>query len=96
MLVQWEKNVGGGQGENFNMKEEDEACEMKKPYMQSIEDEEQMEDPTINIILIFDLQMTNKFMSNNCKSEGFGMKKFENDMLRVSNESLDLLAQSTI
>jgi hypothetical protein len=40
--------------------------------------------------------MTNKFMSNNCKSEGFGMKKFENDMLRVSNESLDLLAQSTI
>jgi hypothetical protein len=41
--------------------------------MQSIENKEQMEDPTIKTILIFDLQMTNKSMSNNCRSEGFGM-----------------------
>ncbi len=32
-----------------------------------------MEDPVIDTILIFDLHMTNKSVSNNCKSEGFGM-----------------------
>ncbi len=41
--------------------------------MENIEDEEQMEDPPVNIILIFDLQMTNKFVSNNCRTKGFGM-----------------------
>jgi hypothetical protein len=41
--------------------------------MQSTEDEEHMEDPMVNTILIFDLQMTNKTMNNNNKSEGFGM-----------------------
>jgi hypothetical protein len=33
-----------------------------------------MEDPAVNTILIFDLQMINKSMSNNYKSEGFGMQ----------------------
>jgi len=32
-----------------------------------------MEDPVVNTILIFDLEMINKSVSNNCKSEGFGM-----------------------
>ncbi len=41
-----------------------------------------MEDHVVNIILIFDLQMTNKFVSNNFRSEGFGI--FEDDLLRVS------------
>jgi len=34
-----------------------------------------MEDPTINTILIFDLQMTNKYVINNYRSEGFGMHR---------------------
>jgi hypothetical protein len=41
--------------------------------MQSIKDEEQMEDLVINIILIFDLHMISKSMNNNCRNEGFGM-----------------------
>jgi hypothetical protein len=48
--------------------------------MQSIEDEEQMEDPAVNTILIFNLQMTNKSMSNNYKSEGFGMQRSRDDL----------------
>jgi len=41
--------------------------------MQSIEDEEQMEDLVVNIILIFDLLMIDKSMNNYYRSEGFGM-----------------------
>jgi hypothetical protein len=55
------------------MKEEVEDCEIQKSHMQSTKDEKQMEDHAINTILIFNLQMTYKFVSNNCKSEGFGM-----------------------
>ncbi len=76
--------------------------------MQSTKDEEQMEDHAINIILTFDLEMTNKSMSNNCKSEGFGMQRFEDGLSWISTklatvftqsssvfaQSLDLLAQS--
>jgi hypothetical protein len=33
--------------------------------MKNVEDEEQIKDPTMNTILIFDLYMSNKFVSNN-------------------------------
>ncbi len=46
----------------------------------------------VNIILIFDLQMTNKSMSNNCKSEGFGMHRFEDDLLGILTESTTIFA----
>jgi hypothetical protein len=42
--------------------------------MQNIKDDEQMEDFAVNTILIFNLHMTNKSVSNNYKSEGFGMQ----------------------
>jgi hypothetical protein len=41
--------------------------------VKNVADEEQIRDPAVNIILIFDLQMNNKSMSNNYKSEGFGI-----------------------
>ncbi len=70
--------------------------------MQSTKDEEQMEDHVVNIILISYLQMTNKFVSNNFRSEGFGMQIFEDDLLRVSitltevfTQSLGVFAQSS-
>ncbi len=65
MPIYWEKNGGGVQVEDFDTKEEDEDCEIQKPHMQNIEDEEQIEDLLVNTILIFDLQMINKFVSNN-------------------------------
>jgi hypothetical protein len=55
--------------------------------MESTEDEEHMEDPMINTILIFDLEMINKSMSKNCRSTSFGIQKFENDLSRVLVES---------
>ncbi len=59
MLIYWEQNACGVQGENFDTGEKDEDCEIYKPQIQSLEDEEQMKDPTINTILIFNLQMIN-------------------------------------
>jgi hypothetical protein len=41
--------------ENFDTEEEDEDYEIYKPQMQSIKDEEQMEDLAVNTILIFNL-----------------------------------------
>jgi len=41
--------------------------------VKNVGDEEQIKDPALNIMLIFDLQMHNKSMSNNYKSEGFGI-----------------------
>jgi hypothetical protein len=52
-----------------------------------------MEDPMINIILIFDLQMSNKSLSNNCRNERFGMQRFKHDISRVSIESTKVFAQ---
>ncbi len=49
-----------------------------------------MEDFAINIILIFSLEMTNKSMNNNCKSEGFGMQRFEDDLSWVLAESIEI------
>jgi hypothetical protein len=53
-----------------------------------------MENPIVYTIFIFDLQMINKSMINNCRSEGFGMQKFEDDLSRVSIESTIVFAQS--
>ncbi len=66
----------------------------QNPQIQSNENEEHMKDPTINIILFLELHMTNKFVSNNYRSEGFGMQRFEDDLLGVLAESIDVLAQS--
>jgi hypothetical protein len=52
--------------------------------MKNYRDEKQIKNPMANIILIFDLQMNNKSMNNNYKSERFGMQKSKNDMLGVS------------
>ncbi len=87
MPVYWKQNVGGVQVENSNMEEEDEDCEIQKPQMQSTKDGEHMKDLMINTILIFDLHMTNKSLSNNCKNEGFGMQRSKDDLLRVLIES---------
>ncbi len=43
----------------------------------------------MNIVFIFDLQM-----SNNYKSVGFGMQIFKDDMSSVSVESIAIFAQS--
>jgi hypothetical protein len=43
-----------------------------------------MEDLVLNTILIFNLQMTNKFVSTNYKSKGFGMQRSEDDLSWVS------------
>ncbi len=53
-----------------------------------------MEDLIVNTILIFNLQMINKFVSNNYKSEGFGMQKFEDDMSKVSIALVEVFTQS--
>ncbi len=39
-----------------------------------------MEDPMVNTILIFSLQMTNKSANNNYKHEGFGIQRFEDEL----------------
>ncbi len=62
--------------------------------MQCNEDEEQMEDPMVNTILIFDIQMINKFVNNNYTSEEFWKQRSEDDLLGVSTESKELFAQS--
>jgi hypothetical protein len=51
-----------------------------------------MEDPNVNTILILELHMTNKFMSNNYRNEGFGMQKFEDELLRVLAKSAEVFA----
>jgi hypothetical protein len=55
--------------------------------MQNIKDDEQMEDFAVNTILIFNLHMTNKSVSNNYKSERFGMQRFEDDLSSILAES---------
>ncbi len=93
MLVYWEQNVGGVQAENSNTEEENKDCEIQQPHMKSTKDEEHMEDLVISTILIFDLQMTNKSVSINYKSGGFGMQKFIDDLLGVLVESIIIFAQ---
>ncbi len=93
MLVYWEWNASGVQVKNSDTEEEDENCEIQKPQMQNTKDEEQRENLMVNIILIFDLQMTKKSMNNNCKGEGFGMQRSNDDLTQVSAESTEVFAQ---
>jgi hypothetical protein len=39
--------------------------------------------------------MTKKSMSNNCRNEGFGMKGLEDDLSRVSAESVEVFILSS-
>jgi hypothetical protein len=57
MLAYWEQSTCGLQMEDFDTK---------------VEDEEQMEDPMVNKVLIMELHMINESMSNNYRNEGFG------------------------
>jgi hypothetical protein len=41
----------------------------------------------VNTIWIFNLQMTNKCVSNNYKSEGFGMQRSKDDILGILTKS---------
>ncbi len=65
MPVYWEQNVGGVQVKNSDIGEDHEDYEIQKPQMKNAKDEEQIKDPMMNIILIFDMQMSNKSVSNN-------------------------------
>jgi hypothetical protein len=78
--------------ENFDTEEEDEDYEIYKPQMQKTKDEEQMEDPMVNTILIFDLQMTDKSMNNNYRSEGLEMQRSKDDLSRVLVELTKIFA----
>ncbi len=57
--------------------------------MKNVEDKEHITDPTVNIIFIFDLQM-----SNNCRSEGFRMQRSKDDMSSILAKSATIFAQS--
>ncbi len=56
MPIYWGQSVGGIQVENFDIKVDDEDYEIQKPHMKNVKDEEQIKDPTMNTILIFNLQ----------------------------------------
>ena len=58
---------------NFDIKADDEDYEIQKPHLKNVKDEEHIKDPTMNTILIFDLQMTNKYVNNDYKHEQFGI-----------------------
>ncbi len=94
MLVYQEQSVGGVQAKNSDTKQDDENYEIQKPQVKNVVDEEQIKNPTMNTILIFDLQMNNKSMSNNYKSEGFGIQDFEDDLSWVPIESTIVFTQS--
>jgi hypothetical protein len=51
-----------------------------------------MVDPKDKTILTSKLQMTNKSLNDNCKSEEFGIKKIEVGVLGLSIESIDVLS----
>jgi hypothetical protein len=54
-----------------------------------------MEDLAINTILIMELHMANKLMSNNYKSEGFGKQEFKDELSRVWIKSTKVFVQSS-
>jgi hypothetical protein len=58
------------------------------------EKEEHMKDLKVNTIFILELQMTNKSLSNNCRSEGSRIQRFEVDLLWVLVELIEVFAQS--
>jgi hypothetical protein len=51
--------------------------------MWSSEDETHLKDLALNTLLILDLQMIKKSMSNNYISEGFGIQRSEDNLLKV-------------
>jgi hypothetical protein len=53
-----------------------------------------VQDLVVNTILIFDLQMINKFVNNNYKRKGFGMQRFENDLSWVSTQLVEVFTQT--
>ncbi len=95
MPIYWGQSVGGIQAENFDIKVDDEDYEIQKPHMKNVKDEEQIKDPTMNTILIFNLQMNNKFMNNNCRSEGFGIQISKDDMSKVSAKLVPIFTQTS-
>ncbi len=42
MPIYWEKNVGGVQEVNFDIKEDTEGCQIQNPQMKNDEDKEQI------------------------------------------------------
>jgi hypothetical protein len=77
------------------MEVEDENCDIQKTEICSNEDEEHMEDPTVNIILIVELHMTNESMNNNNRNEGFGKQRSKDELSRLSTESTEVFTQSS-
>ncbi len=73
MPIYWEHSANGVQAKDFDTDKENADCEIQKPQIQSLEDEEQMKDLVIDTILILELHMINKSIGNYCKSEEFGM-----------------------
>jgi hypothetical protein len=55
MQVYWEQSASGVQKVNFDIQEDDERCEIQKLHMKNAENKEQIIDPIINTIFIFDL-----------------------------------------
>ncbi len=56
--------------------------------MKNDEDKEQITDPIVNLVFIFDFQK-----SNNCNSTKFGMQKSTYDMSSVLVESIAIFIQ---
>ncbi len=94
MLIYQEQSVSGVQAKNSNTKQNDENYEIQKPQVKNVAYEEQIKDLVVNTILIFNLQMNNKSMNDNYKSEGFGIQDFEDDLSWVSIESTIIFAKS--
>ncbi len=62
--------------------------------MKNVKDEDQIKNLEVNTILIFDLHMNNKYVSNNCKNEGFGIQRSEDDMSRILTKLAIIFVQS--
>ncbi len=92
MSMHWEQSASGLQVEDFDMEVEDEDYDIQKPHIQSNENEEHMKNLAINATLILELQMINKFVSNNYRSEGIGMQRSKDYLLGVSTKSTKIFA----
>ncbi len=53
-----------------------------------------MEDHAVNTILIFNLLMSNTFVSDNCKNEGFKVQRSKDDLLEILVESITIFVES--
>ncbi len=86
MPIYWEQSVGGVQEVNFDIREDDEGYQIQKAQMKNDEFKEQIIDPTMDIVFIFNLQM-----NNNCTNAKFGMHKSIDDMSGISIQSTIVL-----